>query len=211
MNPVWFILSIILLPLTTVQAGFSFLDKLELIYKKPGETVVLSLSSMTPPITNITWKFSTDMSEDLTLAAEWNGGEVDFYQDFRGRSTLNTTTGELTISNLTLKDLGGYIIEINNEVMQIKILVVVLPVTKPTISMSCDDEKTHCVLKCEVNTRDLGEVSYSWTLGDMVGWRQSEKIKITKEQKEPSLLCVVKNPVSYEFSDRVVNPFSNNP
>ncbi|XP_047432880.1 CD48 antigen-like isoform X3 [Mugil cephalus] len=195
MNPVWFILSIILLPLTTVQA---------VTYKKPGDTVVLSPGSVGATITSITWKY------DSNLAAEWYGGDaIDFYRDFKGRCQLNTGTGELIIPKLTLKDSGSYTPEINNRVLATTEIKIIYDVPKPTISMSCDDKKTHCVLTCKGNTTDSGPVTYTWWSGDVVKSKTKE-FKITKKNKEASFVCTVKNPVNSESSKAVANPLTTN-
>ncbi|XP_047432847.1 T-lymphocyte surface antigen Ly-9-like [Mugil cephalus] len=191
MNPVWFILSIILLPLTTVQA---------VIYKKPGDTVLLSPGSVTPPITSITWKHNSN------LAAEWNGGgAIDFYREFKGRCILKTESGELTITNLTLKDSGSYTPEINNRVLGTTEIKFMSGVPTPTIAMSCDDEKTHCVLTCEGDTTDSEPVTYTWWSGDVVK-SETKEFKITKEETTSFFRCKMENLVNSQFSKQVVNP-----
>ncbi|GLD69703.1 pregnancy-specific beta-1-glycoprotein 1-like protein [Lates japonicus] len=47
------------------------------------------------PITDTLWK------RDGNLVAEWLNDEFEFYGAFNGRITLNTTTGELVVQNMT--------------------------------------------------------------------------------------------------------------
>ncbi|XP_067438714.1 uncharacterized protein [Thunnus thynnus] len=82
------------------------------------------------------------------------------------RCILNTLTGALTITGLTPDDSGSYTVEINNKVTSKTQLLVISPVSKPTISLSCESEMTYCVLTCsersttspdvpETSTQDL--------------------------------------------------------
>ncbi|XP_047432810.1 uncharacterized protein LOC125000990 isoform X9 [Mugil cephalus] len=170
-------------------------------YKKPGDTVVLSPGSVGATITSITWKHNSN------LAAEWYGaGATDFYRDFKGRCTLKTETGELTIPKLTLKDSGSYTPEINNRVLATTEIKIISPVPKPTISMSCDDKKTHCVLTCEGNTTGVEQVTYTWKSDGVMMKSKSKEINITKEETSSFFRCTMENPVSSQFSNQVVNP-----
>ncbi|XP_047432881.1 uncharacterized protein LOC125001017 [Mugil cephalus] len=172
------------------------------IYQKVGNKVVLSPGPVTDDISNIVWKHGPN------IAMMWSGDKITSYQELKDRCTLNLTTGELTISNLTLKDSGNYTAEINNKILGTTEIMVILPVPKPTISISCNDEKTHCVLTCEGNTTGVEQVSYYWTLDDMASWSLSKEINITKEEMERFISCTLENPVSYKYSDRVNNPIA---
>ncbi|XP_047432871.1 CD48 antigen-like isoform X2 [Mugil cephalus] len=171
-------------------------------YKKVGDEVVLSPGSEASPISSITWKHNSN------LAAEWYGGEVEFYRDFKGRCKLNTATGELIIPNLTLKDSGSYKVEINNRVLKPTEIKVISGVSKPTVSENCDAEKTHCVLTCEGITTDSEPVTYTWWSGDVVK-SETKQLIITKDDTEPSFTCELANPVSSERSREVTNPFTS--
>ncbi|XP_047433109.1 uncharacterized protein LOC125001232 [Mugil cephalus] len=173
------------------------------IYRKVGDSVVLTVRSNVTTITSIVWKHR------LNFVATWDGGEPVFYGDFIGRCTLRTTTGELTIFDLTLKDSGSYTVEINGDAINITKLSVLSEVPKPSISTSCDDEMTLCVFTCEGNTTGAEPVIYSWWSREKV-MGQKKKHSITKEVKEPSFICKVKNPVSSKRSEKVNNPFNNN-
>ncbi|XP_047432897.1 uncharacterized protein LOC125001027 [Mugil cephalus] len=82
-------------------------------------------------------------------------------------------------------------------------------VPSPTVSMSCDDEQTHCVFTCEGNTTDSGPVTYSWKSGDVVK-SQTKEFTITKKDTEASFVCTVENLFGSESSKAVDNPFATN-
>uniref|UniRef100_A0AAX7VW47 Immunoglobulin domain-containing protein n=1 Tax=Astatotilapia calliptera TaxID=8154 RepID=A0AAX7VW47_ASTCA len=126
-------------------------------FKKVGDKVVLSPGSVSDPITSITWKHGPD------IAVEWYGGDIVPYRDFRGRCEVSTSTGTLTLSNVTVKDSGIYTAEINNRVMSPTKITVISAVPKPTVSKSCNPEMTICTLTCEASiTDDTKPVTYSW-------------------------------------------------
>uniref|UniRef100_A0A3P8Q0A1 Immunoglobulin domain-containing protein n=1 Tax=Astatotilapia calliptera TaxID=8154 RepID=A0A3P8Q0A1_ASTCA len=130
-------------------------------FKKVGDKVVLSPGSVSDPITSITWKHGPD------IAVEWYGGDIVPYRDFRGRCEVSTSTGTLTLSNVTVKDSGIYTAEINNRVMSPTKITVISAVPKPTVSKSCNPEMTICTLTCEASiTDDTKPVTYSWMTGD---------------------------------------------
>ncbi|XP_044201066.1 titin-like isoform X2 [Thunnus albacares] len=173
----------------------------EPLYGKIGDKAVLTPASAVNPIYTIEWKHGP------YFAIEWNGDETFSYRQFKDRCILNTSTGALTITGLTPDDSGSYTVEINNKVTSKTELLVISPVSKPTISLLCEPEMTHCVLTCNGNTTDAEPVTYRWTSGDTT-WSSTKEHKITMENKELWFSCALKNPVSFsEFSEKVFNPF----
>ncbi|XP_042260706.1 uncharacterized protein LOC121892015 [Thunnus maccoyii] len=171
------------------------------LYRKTGDKAVLTSDSVESPITSIAWKHGPD------LAMEWYGDETYSYRQFKDRGSLDTSTGALTITGLTPDDSGNYTVEINNKVTSKTELLVISPVSKPTLSLWCEPEMTYCVLTCNGDTTGAEPVTYWWTSGDMT-WSSTKEHKITKENNELWFSCALKNPVSFsEFSEKVFNPF----
>ncbi|XP_068575749.1 CD48 antigen-like isoform X2 [Cebidichthys violaceus] len=173
------------------------------VYEKVGDTVVLTPDSAVDPgapFKSIVWNHGAD------TAVDWFGGEPSYRRHFKGRSALNISTGALTITGLMRNDSGSYGAEINNKTTNPTQLLVISPVPKPTISMWCDSEMTHCGFTCEGNTTGAEPVTYGWRMSDYV--LTSTKVhNITKEEVERSFKCMMENPVSYKGSDPVLNPF----
>ncbi|XP_039463305.1 uncharacterized protein LOC116312279 isoform X6 [Oreochromis aureus] len=177
-------------------------------YEKVGDKVVLSPGSVSDRITSITWKHGPD------IAVEWYGGDIVPYWDFRGRCEVSTSTGALTISNLTVKDSGMYTAEINNRVMSPTKITVISAVPKPTVSKLCNPEMTICTLTCEASiTDDTKPVTYSWMIGDgQTPQSSSNQLRIAKnntESLENSVSCQLENPVSSERSDNIIISFAS--
>lgn len=177
-------------------------------FKKVGDKVVLSPGSVSDPITSITWKHGPD------IAVEWYGGDIVPYRDFRGRCEVSTSTGALTLSNVTVKDSGIYTAEINNRVMSPTKITVLSAVPKPTVSKSCNPEMTICTLTCEASiTDDTKPVTYSWMTGDrQTAQPSSNQLTIAKNDTgsvEKSISCQLENPVSSERSDNIIISFAS--
>ncbi|XP_067438712.1 lymphocyte function-associated antigen 3-like [Thunnus thynnus] len=170
------------------------------LYGKIGDKAVLTSDSVVNHITSIEWKHGPD------LAMEWYGGETTAYRHFKDRGLLNTSTGALTITGLTPDDSGSYTVEINNKVTSKTQLLVISPVSKPTLSIWCEPEMTYCVLTCNGNTTGVELVTYWWTSGADT-WSSTKEHNITKEDNELWFSCVFKNPVSSSSSEKVFNPF----
>uniref|UniRef100_UPI0037E9BE3B proteoglycan 4-like isoform X14 n=1 Tax=Semicossyphus pulcher TaxID=241346 RepID=UPI0037E9BE3B len=174
----------------------------ETVYKAKGDEVVLMPTDKAPPFPDIEWKHGND------IAAELDNGKTKCFGQFKDRCTLNNSTGELTITGLTVKDNGLYTLKINGKDTNTKIqLNVISPVSKPTISKSCNPEMTYCDLICESNTTDAEPITYIWVAGDSVG-PLSRVFKITKDMKEDSFRCILVNPLGREErSESIPNPF----
>ncbi|XP_026218847.1 uncharacterized protein LOC113163990 [Anabas testudineus] len=180
-----------------------------IIYKKIGDEVVLEPGSVSEPIKSLTWKV------DVNLAMMWDGKEVDSFRQFKERGSLNTTTGQMTITGLTPSDSGTYTAEskeIKNEPVR---LIVISAVPVPSVNLSCNDEKTSCTLTCDGNTTDAGEVKYAWKSDDSIIANLLDKTHhITKDSSNgtETFSCEMKNPVSEESSMPFPNPlFTNEP
>ncbi|XP_067439569.1 uncharacterized protein [Thunnus thynnus] len=177
-----------------------FMEK-EPLYVEIDEKAVLTADSEEYVITSIVWKHGAD------LAMEWDGGETFSYRQFKDRGSLDTSNGALTITGLTPDDSGNYTVEINNKVTSKTELLVISPVSKPTVSDWC--AMTYCVLTCNGDTTGAEPVTYWWTSGDTT-WSSTKEQKITMVEKELWLSwfsCAFENPVSINSSEKVFNPF----
>ncbi|XP_076579154.1 uncharacterized protein LOC143315704 isoform X1 [Chaetodon auriga] len=177
------------------------------LYKKVGDEVVLQPGAASVAGATITWK------DGANIAIEWDGTEIDRYRQFRERGSLNTASGEMTITGLTRGDSGLYTPEINNIAATPTRLIVISPVPTPTVIKSCDDEKNSCNLTCEGNTADAEPVSYKWRTDDKVLTGSSKEQHITKEDSSgvSEFSCELENPVSRESSAPLHNPFITAP
>lgn len=57
----------------------------------------------------IAWKLGIDK------IAELDGGEIEYFRKFKGRTTLNKEKGTITITRLTMEDKGTYFADINGQ------------------------------------------------------------------------------------------------
>ncbi|XP_034754525.1 SLAM family member 9-like isoform X2 [Etheostoma cragini] len=166
-------------------------------YFKDGGVLTLEPSPRpTGPITNLVWMLEGN------LVAEWfknkdTGEEVvplTFYRTFKGRTTMNVTTGRLDIINMTKADMGLYSVEVNSVVQKDRdnaIMIKEVPepgvVIRPLVCSSAFDG---CTLTCDADPAvlvDAGPVTYSWRKGDG-DW--------TEPGKDLTFTCRIQNPVS---------------
>ncbi|XP_067439895.1 CD48 antigen-like [Thunnus thynnus] len=181
------------------QAPFLSVYAEEPLYRKIGDEAVLTPDSVVNPIKSIAW------THGPSIAIEWfrNGDETFAYRQFKDRGRLNTLTGALKITGLTPDDSGSYTVEINNKVTSKTELLVISPVSKPTVSVWC--MMIYCVLTCTGDTTGAEPVTYWWTSGNTT-WSSTKEHKITMKD-EPWFSCTFKNPVSSNISEKVPNPF----
>lgn len=172
----------------------------EALFKAKGDNVVLDPHHLASSVTSLEWKHGSN------IAAEWLGGDPECFLQFKGRCTLDKSTGALTITELDGSENGIFSVTINNKQIDTQIsLSVIAMVPKPTILPQCDTDTTFCNLTCDGNTTDAEPVSYTWFAGGVK--RGSDKeLKITKETEEESFTCMLHNPVSNHSSDSFSNP-----
>ncbi|TKS66544.1 CD48 antigen BCM1 surface antigen BLAST-1 HM48-1 MRC OX-45 surface antigen SLAM family member 2 [Collichthys lucidus] len=175
---------------------------------KVGDKVVLQPNTpKTVTIKSIVWK------HDNNLAMQFDGQSIDGYRQFELRGSLNSSSGEMTITGLTRDDSGSYTGEINDVTGTPIRLNVYPPVPKPSISRTCDEEGSSCVLTCDGDTMDAEPVTYEWRSGDRVLTDNTKEKKITKENSSgmDEFSCELVNPVSRESSPVITNPLTKAP
>ncbi|XP_055763956.1 uncharacterized protein LOC129840250 [Salvelinus fontinalis] len=182
-------------------------------YHEVGGELVLTPDKSTVPdsITSILWKHGK------YKVAEWDKdfGGLDIYGAFKERTTLDQNTGELRISGLMTTDSGVYSVEFNSKLLDKTYkLSVIKAVPKPTITSSCNPDKTSCTLTCEGDTTDAEPVTYSWKVGEGA-WEVLDKQLIFsksntgKSNSGYNYICKLKNAVSGEVSEPVGEVFGS--
>ncbi|XP_004066674.1 carcinoembryonic antigen-related cell adhesion molecule 1 [Oryzias latipes] len=173
-------------------------------YVQEGGEVELKAEGAPPTITSISWKFGPD------LAADWDGATVDYYRHFEGRTQLNTSTGAMVLRSLNRTDTGKYTPEINNRILDPVQLSVIAAVPVPSITASCNEERTLCKMTCEADTAGAEPATFVWK-ADGREVQRSKTLQIQKnESSVKEFLCELRNPVSQESSSSP-NPFSSSP
>uniref|UniRef100_A0A3Q3JKQ6 Ig-like domain-containing protein n=1 Tax=Monopterus albus TaxID=43700 RepID=A0A3Q3JKQ6_MONAL len=183
------------------------------VYFKVGGSLELRPQPEHTAITGIVWRHNGD------LVAEWvdKDSPLTYWGVFKGRTTLNTTTGRLEIRKMSKDDAGLFTVEINKVQNESYAARVVKEVSKPTVlvkPLACSPALESCVLSCDGDTTETGPVDYYWKFGDG-GWKQREKditINKTEEmQSAKTVSCRMKNLAGEKDSDPVENPFFKEP
>ncbi|XP_070834215.1 uncharacterized protein [Chaetodon trifascialis] len=160
------------------------------------------------PITSILWKYKSD------LLAEWveNVVPLVYYEPFKGRATLDISTGRLEVTKMSEADLGLYTVEINNKVQGQRYLAKAMEkVPKPSVSIQpvgCNPTSVNCTLRCDGDTSKAEPVTYSWKEDDGEWEKLERDMNIIKSETGhvETFSCQMKNPVSEEESDPKDNP-----
>uniref|UniRef100_A0AAY4EVY4 Ig-like domain-containing protein n=1 Tax=Denticeps clupeoides TaxID=299321 RepID=A0AAY4EVY4_9TELE len=129
---------------------------------------------------------------------EWDrmGSGVTEYLQFKGRTRLNTKTGDVTVTGVTTADRGLYEAEItvNRKIKRFTQQVDVIDPVRNT-RISCDVTGSTVTLVCEA---DGPLLSYSWTGPGLQNPENRSQIQISQENLGSNYTCLVKNPVSEE-------------
>ncbi|XP_040905527.1 uncharacterized protein LOC121189460 isoform X3 [Toxotes jaculatrix] len=177
-------------------------------YQAAGGTLI-----MVPPysgsITSILWKYNGN------LVAEWLSSNLEYYGTFKDRTTLNTTTAHLKITDMREADSGLYTVEINfmaqDQEYDVKVIKKVFKPDVRARPLTCASDSKSCDLVCDGDTTGAEPVTYSWKKGDG-GWITGEQNMTIKNDEETrrveTFSCQMKNPVSEKDSDPYKNPFS---
>ncbi|XP_056114578.1 uncharacterized protein LOC130090957 [Rhinichthys klamathensis goyatoka] len=178
------------------------LFKGEEVTKAVGDKVSFKLDKIVPPVTSITWKHIKP--DVLTVKAiEWEDGETTVLNPrFKDITTLNTATGQITISKLTLEHTGVYTIDVSGkEQTQRFTLTVMDPVPKPVIGREKINPDV-VYLSCKYN----GSITWSNSAGETLAYQSNtDSITVKKNEGNPenTYTCTLQNAVSKETSDPV--------
>ncbi|XDV14467.1 hypothetical protein PO909_014710, partial [Leuciscus waleckii] len=158
-----------------------------------------------PPVSSITWKHITGV--ETVKAIEWEDGVTDTpNQRFKGITTLDTATGQITIKNLKIEHSGVYTIDISGkEQAQRYTLTVMEPVPKPVIEIKkMTDNPGVVYLICEYSDKIIWKKSAGETLTGSAHHPKGEFINVTKGgNPEIFYTCTLQNTVGEKTSERV--------
>ncbi|XP_029596631.1 uncharacterized protein LOC115179342 isoform X4 [Salmo trutta] len=205
-------MSITLLTVFLAEAIICTVSGEQLDRKVGGELLLTpDKSTVTDSITSILWRHGKNK------VAEWDNafGGLDIYAAFKERTTLDQTTGELRITGLMKTDSGVYSVEFNSKLLdKTYTLSVIKAVPKPTITSSCNPDKTICTLTCEGDTTDAEPVTYSWKVGEGAWEVLDKQLNVSKSETGNSTnsynyTCKLKNSVNVEVSEPVGEVFGS--
>ncbi|XP_031648604.1 cell wall protein IFF6 isoform X2 [Oncorhynchus kisutch] len=141
---------------------------------------------------DILWKHG------VNKAVEWSTGGIQEFRDFKGRTSLNTTTGEITIRQLTKQLSGVYEAEcmIGHKIQTFQQRVEVIDtVSQPEVT--CELNGTVATIHCSAEG-PLVEYRWSWPdhQGEMWSQEQNGQHYNIKSPESVSYTCEARNPVS---------------
>ncbi|XDV14458.1 hypothetical protein PO909_014703 [Leuciscus waleckii] len=144
------------------------------------------------PVTSIIWKHRSN-SDTIVKVIEWDdhGARIPNPR-FKGITTLDTETGQITITNLTVEHSGVYTIDINGKEQEHRfILSVGEPVPKPEKSAA---NPNVVYLRCENSDEVIGKCSAFHLKGESI---------TDKNEGNPDnfYTCTPDNSASKETSD----------
>uniref|UniRef100_A0A3Q1F4R2 Ig-like domain-containing protein n=1 Tax=Acanthochromis polyacanthus TaxID=80966 RepID=A0A3Q1F4R2_9TELE len=161
-------------------------------------------------IRSITWKFKDGIVGEFnkeTLPLEYS----PVYKD---RAKVDTTTGELEISNMTKTDSGLYTVEINDRIQDGGYDVrVIKQVPEPRAIMrplTCTQSSESCSLSCGGDITEAGPVTFYFKKGDG-GWEKGDQTITIMNNNDTHAVetfsCRMENPLGQKDSEPVDNPF----
>lgn len=167
-----------------------------IVNKEVNFTVLSSI-----PFKHILWKNSKG------VAVEWNANEnptYKFSQNFKNRAKLNTTSGDLTIYNLTPGDEDKYEFESPSIKDNLNFSLKVLE-SLPHPKINCTDTSENFMFLCELPKSDetyRNLLEYSWTCSSPQCENiTSSEIRLGKnEDLSQEVSCIIRNPVSTQKS-----------
>ncbi|XP_077061580.1 CD48 antigen-like isoform X2 [Siphateles boraxobius] len=155
-------------------------------------------------VTSITWKH---INNGVTIKAiEWEDGVTDIPNPrFKDITTLDTETGQITITKLKVEHTGVYTIDISGKEQEQRFTLTVMErVPKPVIKIEKSDNNSVVYLICEYNETMTWNNSAGETLNGSAHQPKGEFINVTKTgNPEIFYTCTLQNAVSEETSDPV--------
>ncbi|XP_042152720.1 protein SPT2 homolog isoform X2 [Oncorhynchus tshawytscha] len=138
----------------------------------------------------------------VNKAVEWSTGGIQEFRDFKGRTSLNTTTGEITIRQLTKQLSGVYEAEcmIGHKIQTFQQRVEVIDtVSQPEVT--CELNGTVATIHCSAEG-PLVEYRWSWPdhQGEMWSQEKNGQHYNIKSPESVSYTCEARNPVSEKTS-----------
>ncbi|XP_026060545.1 SLAM family member 9-like isoform X2 [Carassius auratus] len=170
--------------------------------KAVGSSVSFRPDKMVSPVSSIIWKHR-NRTGVVVKAIEWDKEEPEVnipHPRFKGITSLDEKTGQITITKLTVEHSGLYTIDINSKEQEQKFtLNVIEPVPKPKITKEESTNADGVPLKCDYS----GEIIWKNSTGQTVEDKKNEITVKNTGNPENFYTCTLKNTVSEETSDRV--------
>ncbi|XP_042618763.1 uncharacterized protein LOC109063476 isoform X1 [Cyprinus carpio] len=181
----------------------------ENVKKAVGEEVSLRPARIDPLVSSIIWKHRNS-SGFVVKAIEWDKDDDDGVnipnQRFKGITTLDEKTGQITITNLTVKHGGLYTIDINNKEQEQRFnLKVMEKVLKPVIKLKKTEGNPDVVyLICEYSETIIWRNSSGEILIGSLHHPKGEFITVKFTGNPDNFYtCTLDNGASTETSDPV--------
>ncbi|KAK7901254.1 hypothetical protein WMY93_018023 [Mugilogobius chulae] len=158
---------------------------------------------------SIVWKRDGDLVAELD-----SGGGLDYYGTFKNRTTLDITTGELTIEPTQALDAGRYVTEIDNILQEDGYQVVAVEeVPKPSVWVKPGKDENEYPVVCDGVVDKAGRVTFWWDISgrDPREWIELGR-NITLEKNDTTkrvefLYCKIGNVGGEKESEPYINPF----
>ncbi|XP_014743078.1 PREDICTED: SLAM family member 7-like isoform X2 [Sturnus vulgaris] len=191
MDKFWipFLATLVLLHQTTSAS-----DPKDLI-RAVGESVTFRTHDMTGE--NAFWRFGND---PIVVASFEDPPQALFSTNkFTKRFAVSEKGRALSVSHLTLQDSGIYFATIGGKTFTFT-LHVYNKLAEPTVTceaQNCSGGSCHFFLRCSTSGTGLGQVSYTWRVGDRPWDEGSTVLWVNKfSSSEEPLTCTAQNPVS---------------
>ncbi|XP_026060542.1 uncharacterized protein LOC113044620 isoform X2 [Carassius auratus] len=177
----------------------------EKVYGEVGDKVSFGATSLAPSLSSIIWKQRNGGS--VVKVIEWDEADGVSAPNprFKDITTLNETTGEITITNIKSEHSGMYTIDINSKEQEKKFnLKVLAPVPKPVIKIEIKVNPDAVYLICEFSETIIWKNSTGGTLQGSPQSPKGEFIKVEK-QGNPDFFytCTLENALRNSTSDPV--------
>uniref|UniRef100_A0A9J7Y2E0 Si:ch211-132g1.3 n=1 Tax=Cyprinus carpio carpio TaxID=630221 RepID=A0A9J7Y2E0_CYPCA len=174
--------------------------------KAVGQTVSFRPDKIVPPVSSIIWKHRSSTGS-VVKAIEWDVDDGDNIPNprFKGITTLDRKTGQITITNLIIEHSGVYTIDINSKEQEQRFTLTVMErVPKPKMTIEVSSNPDVAYLRCAYNEMIIWKNSSGETLNGTKNHDPGEYIMV-KNTRNPEnfYTCTLKNAVSEEISDPV--------
>ncbi|XP_052004985.1 uncharacterized protein LOC127659278 [Xyrauchen texanus] len=160
-------------------------------YVESGKSVTLNPNVSGATLEDILWTYNGNKAAENDLV------NLQEYGQFKGRTEIHISTGQLTVHHMTNSDSGVYqsVIDINGKLQYSEHDVKVIDAL-PEPTVTCEVTKTSDLktLLCSVDSQT--QPSYEWS-GSNATQQSGQELHISKEEKLDSVYtCTVKNQVS---------------
>ncbi|KAM3657156.1 SLAM family member 5-like [Ammospiza maritima maritima] len=138
----------------------------------------------------------------MTVAFENPPRPLFHKEEFKTHFAISERGRALTISQLRMEDAGTYSVTINGKRSAFT-LQVFRELAEPTVTcevQNCSNGSCSSSLRCSVPGAGLGNVSYTWRVGDQDRYGSSVVLLVNETSQDglETVTCMARNPVSNE-------------